>query len=131
MMTKAELAQYRYLKREISSLRNKFRELEAAISGGSSQLTGMPGGMISADTVANCAIELADVGAILMLREQTAVCEMRRILRFTSTVEDSMLRMAIERRYLQGWTWEKIALSLGGGNTADGVRKSVHRFLSD
>jgi len=35
----------------------------------------------------------------------------------------------LSRHYLQGHTWEQIAMSLGG-NTADSVRKTATRYLS-
>ena len=33
--------------------------------------------------------------------------------------------------YGDGKTWQSIALSLGGKNTADGIRKSCHRYVNN
>ena len=32
--------------------------------------------------------------------------------------------------YAEGRTWTSIALTLGGGNTEDGVRKACHRYIA-
>lgn len=51
---------------------------------------------------------------------------------FVNSIDDSMIRQAIRMRYMDGGTapkWDKIANKIGGGNSADSIRKSVVRYL--
>lgn len=52
---------------------------------------------------------------------------------FVYSVEDIVLRRALIIKYMEGDSppkWDKVAMRIGGGNTADGIRKTVSRFLS-
>jgi hypothetical protein len=44
-------------------------------------------------------------------------------------IDDAYMRKIFQLRYMRGMTWAKIALTIGGGNTADGVRIAHSRFL--
>ena len=48
---------------------------------------------------------------------------------FISSVDDSYIRQILRYRYLDGNSWEKVAVRMGGGNTADGCRMAAERFL--
>lgn len=48
---------------------------------------------------------------------------------FIDSIEDSLTRQIISLRYINGLTWEQVAESIGGNNTADSVRKVAERFL--
>ena len=48
---------------------------------------------------------------------------------FINTIDDSLTRQIIALRYINDFPWQQIACSIGGGNTADGVRKQHDRFL--
>lgn len=37
--------------------------------------------------------------------------------------------MLLRWHYLEGKTWASIALTVGGGNTEDGIKKSCHRYV--
>lgn len=39
-----------------------------------------------------------------------------------------MIKTAIEEKLLKGFTWNEIALHIGGGNTGDGIRMMCTRF---
>lgn len=55
--------------------------------------------------------------------------ELNRLNRFINTIDDSQMRMIFSLRYINGLNWLQIAFSIGGGNTADSVRKAHDRFL--
>lgn len=47
-------------------------------------------------------------------------------------IEDVMIRRAFIMRYIEGASppkWEKIALKIGGSNTADSIRMAVARYI--
>ena len=48
---------------------------------------------------------------------------------YIETIDDSLLRQIITLRHVNGLTWDQVAASIGGGNTADGVRMIHDRFL--
>ena len=45
-------------------------------------------------------------------------------------VSDSISRMALEMRYIDGYSWVRIAAVIGGGNTPDGIRKRAMREVA-
>lgn len=52
---------------------------------------------------------------------------------FAENIEDVMIRRAFIMRYMEGVSppkWDKIALQIGGGNTAESIRKAVSRFIA-
>ena len=50
---------------------------------------------------------------------------------YINTIDDSLTRQILSLRYVNGLTWEQVAASIGGGNTADSVRKVAERFLME
>jgi hypothetical protein len=48
---------------------------------------------------------------------------------FICSVPDSYIRQILRYRYLDGNSWEKVAMRIGGGNTGDGCRMAAERFL--
>jgi len=48
---------------------------------------------------------------------------------YINSIEDCRIRRAIRFKFVDKLTWVATAKKLGGGNTADGVRKMVERFI--
>lgn len=48
---------------------------------------------------------------------------------YIGNIDDSLIRQIIILKYVNGLTWEQVAASIGGNNTADSVRKAAERFL--
>lgn len=48
---------------------------------------------------------------------------------FVEEIDDSLLRQIIILRHVNGLTWEQVAAEVGGGNTADSVRKMHDRYF--
>lgn len=84
-------------------------------------ITDMPrGGGISdkvGDTV--CSIEYQE--------ELLFSLECKRDLEIES-IDDSMIKTAIEEKLLKSFTWNEIALHIGGGNTGDSIRMMCTRY---
>ena len=55
--------------------------------------------------------------------------ERERLERYVDTVDDSLVRMAMTLRFIDGLSWTAVAVRIGGGNTADSVKKMVYRYL--
>ena len=46
-------------------------------------------------------------------------------------IPDSITRQIFTLRFINGLSWVQIAFHIGGGNTADGVRKRLFRHLKN
>lgn len=105
-MTTKTLSQLCYLNREVARLRQSLAELRAG--GGSEE-----------------AVEVLQNR--LHRREQ----ERDRLWRYIDGAEDARMRMILDLRFAKRLSWVKVAERIGGGNTADGVRKACFRYLRE
>lgn len=55
--------------------------------------------------------------------------EKRRIENYINSIDNLYMRYIFSLRFIDQMSWRKIARKLGGGNTEDGIRMSVKRFL--
>ena len=119
-ITIKQLREYRHTKANILLLEQELDEL--ILKSKACDGTGRSGGV--SDTVAQIVLE----------REKTR----KRIESLTerkNAVEDWLSRcedyygLLLRWHYAEGKTWTSIALTLGGGNTEDGVRMSCHRYI--
>ncbi len=90
----------------------------------------------SIDKIGGESVQIADIlGDIEVLKNQICIhlkeCVVlyKEILDFINSIPDALLRLAISLKYINGLEWEQVALHIGGGNTADAIRKSCERFL--
>ena len=129
-MTKKELSQLYWLNREIEQYKKRLKELEdLSTNDTTGEITGMPHGAGCSDKVGNCAAEMADLKALIELSIQKCWYELNRLNRYIESVGDSLIRQILIYRYVNGFTWNQVAANIGGGNTADGVKKACYRFL--
>lgn len=112
-MTKKELSQLYYLKKEIKEQQRRLKELEILATNCTSKITGLPNGNGVSDKIANYATEIADLKSLLDLNLKKCFYELNRLNRFIQSVEDSQMRMILTLRYIQGLTWQKIAYAIG------------------
>ncbi len=123
--TKGELSQLYWLKKEIAGEQGRLRIWERSARGETGPLPGLP--PMEGDRACTALLEAQ--------RDKTAeklgrlVAEYDRLTQFIASVEDSLMRQILTHRYVDGMRWVQVAARLGGGNTADGVRKAHDRFL--
>ncbi len=129
-MTLKELSQLYYLNREIEMDLRRLRALEARALPRAQALTGMPHGNGTADIVGDCAAEIADLRGIIEAKQHQCLYERSRLERYIASIQDSLLRQIFTYRFVNGLPWEQVAACIGGGNTGDGCRKAVKRYLS-
>lgn len=128
-MTLKELSQLYYLNREIEMDLCRLRELEARALPGSAGMNGALGGSGVTDRVGTCAAEIADLQQIIESKRRKCLLERSRLEHYISGVGDSLLRQVFTHRFIYGLSWRQVAACVGGGNTADGCRKAVRRYL--
>lgn len=127
-MTKKELSQLYYLRREIAQEQRRLKELEKATETGSGKITGLPlmrGMTAPAELVA----QIADSRAVISAKLKLAGVEYNRLCRYITGVDDSLMRQILTQRFVEGKSWRQVARAIGGGNTEDSVRQAFHRYM--
>lgn len=66
-----------------------------------------------------------------LLQRKTARLEreLEKLTRFIESADDPLMRMILKYRYLYGLSWTAVAMRVGGGNTAESVKKRAYRYL--
>ena len=48
---------------------------------------------------------------------------------YIAKIDDALTRRIFELRYIDGCSWAQVARRIGGGNTAESVRKRHNRYI--
>ena len=75
------------------------------------------------------AAQIADCRGVVEAKIQRSMVEYNRLNRYIANVPDSLTRQIMALRFVNGMSWNQVAMRVGGGNTADGVRMLVNRYL--
>lgn len=133
-MTRQELKQVRYLKREIRLLQEQITAVEAEIvtdkvTGSDPEhpwtdrafiIRGLPGERNEK------LLRLRD----RLERRMNDLQDLRaEIFEWVEGIEDSLLRQVIILRHVNGLGWRQVAREIGGGNTAESIRKLHDRYF--
>ncbi len=129
-MTRRELSQLYYLRREINSDRERLAKLEAAATSASPSNGGGRGSGTPTDRTA-LAVEIAALKDLIYEKICHEEKELLRLMNYISGVEDSLTRQILTARFVDNLNWVAIAVRVGGGNTPEMVRKRCYRFLRD
>lgn len=129
-MTRKELSQLYYLNREIEHDKRELFAMRSRATSSTSVVTGLPHASGVADKTALGA-EIAYLEGVIECKVQHTYYEYNRLISYINTVEDSRIRLILTLRYVNGLNWTQIAMSIGGGNTPDGVRMIHNRFLKE
>ena len=124
------LREYQYLKREIKSLQKRIEHLN-------STLTDRVRASNSEFPYQEIHIRIegedpreSNLELILQKRLDECVDKVIEIERFISSIEDSRIRMIFQRRYVDGWSWQKISRSMGSMDESY-ARKIHNRFTEN
>lgn len=132
-MTIKELSQLRWLEKEIELDTERLRKLEAKMAPGGQSFDRIPsfGTGTPSDPAGNLGTELADLRDAIRAKRQKSAAERDRLLRYIASVDDSLTRIIMAMRFVDGLSWRMTARRLGGGNTGDGCRKRCQRYLKE
>jgi len=128
-MTLKELSQLYYLNREIEMDLRRLHALEMRAVPGAQAITGLPHGNGVTDIVGDCAADIADLRGIIEAKQRQCLYERNRLERYLASIPDSLLRQIFTYRFVNGLPWGQVAACIGGGNTGDGCRMAVKRYL--
>ncbi len=112
-MTKKELSQLYYLKKEIKELKRRISEIEAAATNCHPQITALPYEGVISDKTGAYAAQIADLKSQLELNLKKCFDELKRLDNYIQSVEDSQMRTILTLRYIRGLSWQKIAYAIG------------------
>lgn len=129
-MTLKELSQLYYLNREIERDQERLEKLRASASApGAPNYDGMPKSPSFENRLERYSAEIVDLEAIIQAKITQCLHERARLERYIAEIPGSLTRQIFQLRFINGLTWVQIAFSVGGGNTEEGVRKRVYRYL--
>lgn len=129
-MTVKELSQLYWLNREIETDKRRLEELESlTASPRSPNLDNMPHMSGYGDALARSVADIVDLKAVIAAKQQQCIYERNRLERYIGEIADSMTRQIFALRFVNGLSWRQVAVSIGGGNTEDGVKKACYRYL--
>ena len=113
-MTKKELKNLYYLKKEIVEQKKRIKELENLATSCTAKVTEFTNKTEVIDKVGNYAVEIADLKRLLDLNLKKRFYELVRLDKFIESIEDSEIRTILMLRYAQGLSWQQIAKDMGG-----------------
>ena len=128
-MTKKELSQLYYLKKEIKEQQRRLEELETIATSCTAKITGFPHGTGINDKIGNYAAQIVDLKGLLDLNLKKCFYELNRLDRYIQSVDDSEMRIILTLRYSQGLSWQQIAELMGTLGDGSTERKKHNRFL--
>lgn len=128
-VTKKELSQLYYLKKEIRQLEQRIKELETAATGCTAKITGLPHGTGVNDKIGSYAAQIADLKSLLDLNLKKCFYELNRLDRYIESIKDPLLRQIILYRFENHMSWGQIERAIGGNDNSESLRKKLYIYL--
>ena len=128
-MTKKELSQLYYLKKEIKEQQRRLDELETTATACTAKIIGLPSGRGISDKIGNYAAQIADLKGLLDLNLKKCFYELNRLDRYIQSVNDPLVRQIILYRFENHMSWNQIERAIGGNNSSESLRKKLYRYL--
>ena len=89
-----------------------------------------PGGnSVQVQVLSPIPAQIADLKALLNKNIEKCFDELNKINEFINSINDSLIRQIIIYRFIYGFSWNKVAHTIGGGNNAECLRKKMYRYL--
>lgn len=142
MVTKEVLIQYIDLQQEVKEIREKIEKLENQIEkieqegNVTDKVRGGEGGLQTFRIEGFPYPEYSRKRTLLFARKATLSKLEMELLKtlndvevFISNIKDSHIRRIINFRVVEGLSWNKVAIKIGGGNTEGSVKMAFQRFI--
>lgn len=133
-MTLERLNTYSRLRRELEQAENLKAVMEVAAEPGAQVLTGLPHAPGYKNKLGDIVPKMMDAMPLLELKIKSLRQELRslelEIDNFIAAIPDFQTRAIFKFRFQGGFTWTWVACNIGGGNTADAVKKRCYRYLN-
>jgi hypothetical protein len=112
-MTKQELSQLFYLKKETEHIKMRIQELECAATSQAPRIMGMPRAPGFSNKVGKYASEIAELKSLLDINLKRCFRELIKLNSFIENIESSQMRLIMTLRYINGLTWQEVAHGIG------------------
>ena len=96
---------------------------------GAQNYDGMPHASGVSDKTAAIAIAIAGQEEDVKRLAKEVAASQQRINLFCDQIQDNRCKLIFRLRFLSGMSWDEVAFTIGGGNTADTVRMAAYRYL--
>lgn len=126
-LTKDELKQIYYINKEIKMWQKELERLQCKSLVKGQEITDMPFGSGTSDKVADLAVEIADVQAIIRGKLAEIQLQRKKIIEYISNIEDSLLRQIVFLRNVSCMNWNQVARELG--STENCVKQIYSRYF--
>lgn len=83
------------------------------------------------DMVSDLSTKITDLELIIKDKLREIELQKEKTITYISKIDDSLIRQIIYYRDVKLMSWNQVAQKIGGGNTADSVRKLHSRFLKE
>ena len=125
-MTNKELLQYKNVCFCIRKYKEELKQLEIKISGASAaNLTGMPRSGKTISTVESSVLRKETLEERISKLQQTK----ESIERFVSSIEDPLVRLWAEGRYIEGLSWIEVSHKYGKGVADNTIAQALLRYI--
>lgn len=128
-MTLQELNKLRKSISTVRKLQNKINDKKRCAENASPNISGMPSSHGSAEGKSNIILSYIDDERALEPLLKEIILENANALKFIMSISDLQLQLIFRYRFLNGYSWVKVANEIGGGNTDESVKKMVYRYL--
>lgn len=128
-MTLCELNKLRKSLEPARKLQAKINRKKSLVDSASPNISGMPSSDgAGKDTLIASYLddeaELQELYNRILLSNQKA-------LEYIESIDDETTKLIFVYRFKKGYTWVKVAMEIGGGNTKDGIYKKAKRYLEN
>lgn len=127
-MTKRQLSQLYWLKKEIARYEQRLAELRQMRDHIGSSCSGGGHSGVAESRTERLGMEIADLEAIIAAKKIQRIHESAVIERYIAEIPDAYTRLIFRLRYVDCMSWVKIAMTLRG-TTAEAARKAVTRYI--
>ena len=130
-MTLHELSQLYWIKKEIRADERRLRVLRQSMGVPSPVSDGMPRSTDVHSRTERIALDIVELEEIIQEKQARCLREQVRLERYIAAIPDSLTRQVFTERFIECRSWQGVASHIGGGNTAEGVRKVCYRYLRE
>lgn len=129
-MTLHELSQLYYLDKEIELDRERLAQLRSDLSSPRSpKYDGMPKGPNHENMLERCAVEIADLEAVIHAKIEKRMQERVKLELYIAEIPDSYTRQIFTLRFIDKLKWEEVADITGGSSYS--VKHVCYRYISN
>lgn len=130
-MTVRELSKLYYLSKLIDRDTLRLAELESRLEPGTTNLNGMPRNPSPKNVMEEVVPLIIELENKLKKERSDYIKERLVIEDYIRSVEDYQIRLILSYRFIDLMTWRQIALTIGGNNTEDSVKKMCYRYIKN